>query len=119
MLTCAGLEGTTYRAPQKQKESAFGALLFCPIGGPVGAAAGYNLQGGFPPGPGRGIQAFSRESPDAKSRGGIPPAPPGFRGRSFPLARFGGCAALFRSIGYYEPHVRALIWELSFIKNAF
>ena len=25
---------------------------------------------GFPPGPGRGIQAFSRESPDAKSRGG-------------------------------------------------
>ena len=30
---------------------------------------------GFPPGPGRGIQAFSRESPDAKSRGGMPPAP--------------------------------------------
>ena len=36
-----------------------------------------------------GIQAFSRESPDAKSRGGMPPAPPFFRARSFPLARFG------------------------------
>ena len=31
---------------------------------------------GFPPGPGRGIQAFSRESPDAKSRGGDAPRPP-------------------------------------------
>ena len=36
-----------------------------------------------------GIQAFSRESPDAKSRGGMPPAPPFFIARSFPLARFG------------------------------
>ncbi len=35
-----------------------------------------------------GIQAFSRESPDAKSRGGGP-RPLSFRGRSFPLARFG------------------------------
>ena len=35
-----------------------------------------------------GIQAFSRESPDAKSRGGMPPAPR-FRARSFPLACFG------------------------------
>ena len=73
---------------------------------------------GSPPGPGRGIQAFSRESPDAKSRGGGPP-PPRFRGRSLALARFGGCAALFRSIGYYEPHVRALIWRLSFAKMLF
>ena len=46
---------------------------------------------GSPPGPGRGIQAFSRESPDAKSRGGIPPAPPFFRARSLALARFEGC----------------------------
>ena len=53
--------------------------------------AGSHLRGGFPPGPGRGIQAFSRESPDAKSRGGMPPAPR-FRARSLPLARFGvGC----------------------------
>jgi len=35
-----------------------------------------------------GIQAFSRESPDAKSRGGGPP-PPHSMARSFPLARFG------------------------------
>ena len=66
-----------------------------------------------------GIQAFSRESPDAKSRGGWPPAPPFFMARSLPLARFGGCGTLFRSIGYYEPHVRALIWELSFAKCFF
>ena len=61
-------------------------------GGSVGTCAGPDLQRGSPPGPGRGIQAFSRESPDAKSRGGMPPAPPGFRARSLPLARFGvGC----------------------------
>ena len=65
--------------------------------------AGWTLQRGFPPGPGRGIQAFSRESPDAKSRGGIPPAPPFFRARSLPLARFcvvgrsGSMVRLFRS----------------------
>ena len=50
-----------------------------------------------------------RESPDAKSRGGGPP-PPRFRGRSFPLARFGDCAALFRSWGYSVTHLRTLIW---------
>ena len=57
--------------------------------GPAGTGAGWHLPRGFPPGPGRGIQAFSRESPDAKSRGGMPPAPPFFIARSFPLARFG------------------------------
>ena len=57
-----------------------------------------------------GIQAFSRESPDAKSRGGGPP-PPFFMARSFPLAGFGGCAALFRWWGYFVPHLRALIWN--------
>ena len=66
-----------------------------------------------------GIQAFSRESPDAKSRGGMPPAPPFFRARSFPLARFGGGITLLRSRSYYEPHVRALIWKLSFEKFFF
>ena len=49
----------------------------------------------------------------------MPPVPPWFRARSFPLARFGGCATLFRSMGYYEPHVRTLIWELSFAKMLF
>ena len=44
-------------------------------GGSVWTIAGWALRGGFPPGPGRGIQAFSRESPDAKSRGGGPPPP--------------------------------------------
>ena len=70
---------------------------------------------GSPPGPGRGIQAFSRESPDAKSRGGWPPAPPFLMARSLPLARFGGCGTLFRWWGYYEPHVRALIWSAFFV----
>ena len=31
--------------------------------------------------------------------------------RSFPLAGFGGCAALFRWRGYFVPHLRALIWN--------
>ena len=78
-------------------------------GGPVETSAGWNLRGGSPPGPGRGIQAFSRESPDAKSRGGWPPAPL-FMARSFPLARFGGCGALSRWWGYFGAHLRALIW---------
>ena len=66
-----------------------------------------------------GIQAFSRESPDAKSRGGVAPRPPFYKARSLALARFGGCAALFRSLGYYGAHVRALIWKLSFAKMLF
>ena len=57
-----------------------------------------------------GIQAFSRESPDAKSRGGGPP-PPHFMTRSLALARFGGCGALFRLWGYYGAHLRTLIWN--------
>ena len=68
------------------------------------------------PGPGRGIQAFSRESPDAKSRGGMPPAPPGLGPaccRSLVLAL--GSAAE-RSLGYFGAYVRALIWKLSFAK---
>ena len=80
-------------------------------GGLVWTIAGWALRGGFPPGPGRGIQAFSRESPDAKSRGGMPPAPPGLWPARYSLARFGGCAALFRWWGYYGAHLRALIWD--------
>ena len=40
----------------------------------------------------------------------MPPAPPMFKARSLSLARFGGCATLFRSWGYFEAHLRALIW---------
>ena len=50
---------------------------------------------------------------------GQAPWTPGFRARSFPLARFGGCAALFRSWGYYGTYLHALIWRLSFAKMLF
>ena len=86
------------------------------VGGPVRTIAGPDLQRGFPPGPGRGSRLSLGESPDAKSRGGCPRPAGWFRARSFPLARFGGCAALFRSLGYFVTHVRALIWKLSFAK---
>ena len=36
--------------------------------------------------------------------------------RLLSLARFGGCGALFRSLGYFGTHLCALIWELSFAK---
>ena len=81
-----------------------------PAGGPVWTSAGWHLRGGFPPGPGRGIQAFSRESPDAKSRGGMPPAPPGLWPARYSLARFGVGGAAGRSLGYFGAHLRALIW---------
>ena len=57
-----------------------------------------------------GIQAFSRESPDAKSRGGGPP-PPLFlepaRCHSLVLAWWGAAGRL---LGYFGAHLRALIW---------
>ena len=70
--------------------------------GPAGTGAGWHLPRGFPPGPGRGIQAFSRESPDAKSRGGMPPAPPFFIARSFPLARFGVVGRSGAIVGLFQ-----------------
>ena len=44
--------------------------------------------------------------------------------RSLPLARFGGCATLFRWWGYYGAQVRTLIWirilrERGLEENAF
>ena len=42
---------------------------------------------------------------------GQAPWTPFFRARSLALARFGGCGALFWSIGYYGAHLRALIWD--------
>ena len=44
-------------------------------GGPVWTIAGWALRGGFPPGPGRGIQAFSRRKPGRKESRGRTPAP--------------------------------------------
>ena len=101
------------------KESAFGALLFCPIGGPVEAAAGYNLRGGFPPGPGRGSRLSLEKARTQRVAGGGPP-PPLFLwpARSHSLV-LGLGDALFRLCAYFEPHVRALIWGLSFAKFFF
>ena len=90
-----------------------------PVGGSVGTGAGPDLRRGSPPGPGRGIQAFSRESPDAKSRGGGPPPPlvlGAARSHSLVLAWWGTAG---RSWGYYGAHLRALIWRLSFAKMLF
>ena len=51
-----------------------------------------------------------------KRAGGKPPGPPVFMARLLPLARFGVCATLSRSWGYFAAHLRTLIWRLSFIK---
>ena len=68
------------------------------------------------------LRAGARLSPEkagGKSAGGSAPWTPGFVARSLSLARFGGCGALFRSIGYYGAYVRTLIWRLSFTKMLF
>ena len=61
-------------------------------GGSVRTAAGSHLQGGFPPGPGRGSRLSLGESPDTKSRGGGPPPP------------FDGPLATARSFWGWVPH---------------
>ena len=71
--------------------------------------AGWALRRGFPPGPGRGSR-LSLEKARTQRVAGEGPRPPFFMARLLSLARFGGCAALFRSMGYYGAHVRALIW---------
>ena len=99
-------------------------------GGPLGAGG----PGGYPSGgwgsygasgrkrplprlPGRGPH-FSREM-GRKRAGGKPLDPPVFMARFLPLARFGVCATLSRSWGYFAAHLRTLIWGLSFIKCFF
>ena len=47
---------------------------------------------------------------------GQAPWTPSFMARLLPLARFGVCATLSRSWGYFAAHLRTLIWRLSFIK---
>ena len=89
------------------------------VGGSFWTGAGWALRRGSPPGPGRGIQAFSRESPDAKSRGGGPPPPlvlGAARSHSLVLAWWGAAG---RWLGYFDTHVCALIWNLSFAKCFF
>ena len=81
-------------------------------GGLSGLAQVQTCNVGSPPGPGRGSRLSLEKARTQESRG-IPPAPL-VRARSFPLARFGGRATLFRSMGYYGAHVRTLIWRLSF-----
>ena len=52
-----------------------------------------------------------------RKRAGASPLDPGFTARSLlALARFGVCATLSRSWGYFAAHLRTLIWRLSFIK---
>ena len=54
-----------------------------------------------------------------KRAGGGAPWTPGFMARLLPLARFGVCATLSRSWGYFAAHLPTLIWRLSFIKCFF
>ena len=62
------------------------------------------------PVPGGGSR-LSLEKARTQRVAGEGPRPPWFRGRSLALAGFGGGVALLWSWGYYEPHVRALIWD--------
>ena len=70
------------------------------------------------PVPGGGSRLSLEKARTQRVAGGGPP-PPLFRARLLSLARFGGCAALFRSMGYYGAHVCTLIWGLSFTKMLF
>ena len=87
-----------------------------PSGGP-GSYEASGRSAPLPRLPGGGPH-FSREM-GRKRAGGKPPGPPGFMARLLPLARFGVCATLSRSWGYFAAHLRTLIWGLSFIKCFF
>ena len=65
---------------------------------------------GSRPVPGGGSRLSLEKARTQRVAGGDP-RPPFFMARSFPLAHFGGCAALFRSWGCFVPHLRALIWD--------
>ena len=73
---------------------------------------------GFPPDSGR-EPGFLRRKPEERAPGAVP-LDPQLHGplatRSLVLAWWG---AAKWSIGYYEPHVRTLIWRLSFAKCFF
>ena len=57
-----------------------------------------------------GIQAFSRESPDAKSRGGGPPSPLFLEPARCHSLVFAWWGAAGRWCVYFVAHLRALIW---------
>ena len=84
--------------------------------GPAGTSAGWHLQRGFPPGPGRGSRLSLEKARTQRVAGGCPPPPLGLGAahcRSLVLAWWGAAG---RSLGYFVTHVRALIWEPSFAK---
>ncbi len=66
------------------------------------------------PYPGRGSRLSLRENPDAKSRRGFPPAPPGIKPLAGARFLFWDRGAAERSLLFIATHVRALIWKLSF-----
>ena len=86
-------------------------------GGSVGTVAGWALQRGFPADSGGGARLSLKKVEGKNTRG--KPLDPGFMARSLSLARFGVCATLSRSWGYFAAHLRTLIWGLSFIKCFF
>ncbi len=100
--SCSGFVGTIVpRFGVGFQRGKGGRGRFCPpAGGSFWTGAGWALRRGFPPGPGRGSR-LSRESPDAKSRGGMPP-PPFMMARSFPLARFGVVGRIVPVVGLFR-----------------
>ena len=98
-----------------------GGRVFLPVsaGGASGPTQVSTCDVGSRPVPGGGSRLSLGESPDAKSRGGWPPAPPFYSPLAARSFCFGGRATLFRSIGYYDAHVGTLIWKLSFAKMLF
>ena len=90
-----------------------------PVGGSVGTGAGPDLRRGSPPGPGRGIQAFSKRKPGRKESRGVAPRPPFFMARSFPLARFGVVGRSGTVVGLFRHPCMCPDLEPFFRKNAF
>ena len=70
------------------------------------------------PVPGGGSRLSLEKARTQRVAGG-PPAPPFFRGRSFPLARFGVVGRRGTIVVFICNHFRALIWGLSFGKILF
>ena len=87
---------------------------------PSGGRGCFGASGRSAPGapPTRRGSPFLPRNGEKEGRGQAPWTP-GFIARLLPLARFGVCATLSRSWGYFAAHLRTLIWGLSFIKCFF